>query len=139
MIAVTNARLRLIAAEHGFVTGMGREILITRDEKGQVQLAGLFLSEEHMSLVQAVEMATDLQDQLRKKGWVPYLSWAMPPIADTPGWREWLRQSRYTTDSWWRAGNHIAALTLFRIEKSAPGADGRYELRLQIAQAPSGH
>ncbi|MDU9389605.1 hypothetical protein [Pseudomonas sp. zfem002] len=139
MLASSNARLRLIDLRHGFVTQTGRDIVVFLNKKGRVQTAGLLLGEGPMSLDKAVETAAELQKQMRKRGWAPFLSWAKPPIADTPEWREYLHQSGYSTLSLWQAENsYLATFFLHRIKDSAPGTDGLYVLSLHLDPALKG-
>lgn len=140
LLANRNARLRLLDPRLGFVTPTGREIVLVNNEKGQVETVGLVLGEAPMSLDQAIETATQLQDQWRQDGWEPLLAWIAPPIADTPQWREAFERKGHTTMAFWRADErYTATLWLHRLKDSAPGIDGRYALALHIDPVKKGH
>jgi|GEM_PF-6205692 len=136
LLARTNASLRLLDPQYGFVTGPAWKVLVFLNEEGHVKTIGVFLAETSMSLDKAIATATALQEQMRKRGWVPFLPKAQPPISDTAQWREHLQQSDYSSLSLWQAGNNLTTFWLHRIEDSAPGLDGRYVLSLHIDPAP---
>lgn len=133
MLASSNARLHLLDPKFGFVTQIGRDITIYNNEKGQIETVGLLLGEDLMSFDQAVQTATELQGQMRKLGWTPFIPRIEQPIADTTKWREYLRQNDYSSLSLWIADrSYKATIFLHKTEDSAPGLAGRYVLGLHI-------
>ena len=83
----TDASLRFIDAQYGFITPLARFFAITFN-KGKVGSIRMSPQIEPLLLDDALKVVLDLQDQWRAGGWLPMRRISSPPFADTPEWRQ---------------------------------------------------
>ena len=128
----TDASLRFIDAQYGFVTPLARFFAITFN-KGKVGSIRMSPQIEPLLLDDALKVVLDLQDQWRAGGWLPMRRISSPPFADTPEWRTRLRDVNKGGVTYWQAGvkyQILLGLNLFD-DKRYPDQD-RYLITLDI-------
>lgn len=105
----TDARLRLVDSQYGFVTPKARFFAI---RFGNERVGGVRMSPqvEPLLLDDALKVYLDIQDQWRKGGWIPIRRISRPPIEDTPEWRARLRDSDKGGTTIWQAGDKYQAV-----------------------------
>lgn len=86
----SDARLRLIDPQYGFVTPLARFFTIgfKNERATNIRMSPQI---EPLLLDDALKVVLDLQDQWRKQGWFVIDPESDPALADTPQWRTQLR------------------------------------------------
>ncbi|MFL1528571.1 hypothetical protein [Pseudomonas sp. O230] len=133
-IPMTDARLRFVDPQFGFTTPAARFFTVNFDD---YVISGIRMSPqvEPLLIDDALNVVLDLQDQWREKGWVAKGLRNNPTIADTPEWREWLREGILAGRSYWLAGDkYQAMLILGRFEDYRNPAEERYLITLALAK-----
>jgi hypothetical protein len=75
----------------------------------------------------------DLQDQWRNAGWVPIRAEEFPSFADTPQWRDRLREVKNVEKAYWRAGDkYQLMLVVSRFRDNKRPTEERYLITLGI-------
>lgn len=129
----SDARLRFIDPQYGFVTPLARFFTITFNDE-RVTNIRISPQIEPLLLDDALEIVLDLQDQWRRKGWVVTNPRSDPPIANTPEWRARLRDVNKGGTTFWQAGNkHQAMLILHRFKDNKRPNEERYMITLALA------
>ena len=131
----SDARLRFMDPQYGFVTPMARFFTVGfgRDER----IDGVRMSPqiEPLLLDDTLKIVLDLQDQWRKAGWKPIRVKDDPPFADTPEWRAQLRGVKKGGTSYWQAGSkYQAMLVVGRFRDDKRPSEERYLITLAIAK-----
>ena len=129
----SDARLRFIDPQYGFVTPLARFFTISFDNE---RVASIRMSPqiEPLLLDDALIIVLDLQEQWRRGGWVPSNPRSNPPIADTPEWRARLRDVNKGGRTFWQAGDkHQAMLILHRFKDNKRPTEERYMITLALA------
>ncbi len=131
----SDARLRFIDSQYGFVTPLARFFTVGfgRDER----IDGVRMSPqiEPLLLDDTLKIVLDLQDQWRKAGWKPIRVKDDPPFADTPEWRAQLRGVKKSGTSYWQAGSkYQAMLVVGRFRDDKRPNEERYLITLAIAE-----
>ena len=95
-IPKSDARLRFIDPQYGFITLLARFFTISFDNE---RVANIRMSPqiEPLLLDDALKVVLDLQDQWRKQGWFVSDPESNPALADTPQWRAQLRDINTAT------------------------------------------
>ena len=95
-IPKSDARLRFIDPQYGFITLLARFFTISFDNE---RVANIRMSPqiEPLLLDDALKVVLDLQDQWRKQGWFVSDPESDPALADTPQWRAQLRDINTAT------------------------------------------
>jgi hypothetical protein len=125
----SDARLRFVDPQFGFVTPVARYFTITfEDERvGNVHLSPQI---EPLLLDDTLKVVLDLQEQWHQGGWIPI----RPPIADTPQWRARLRDKRKSGTTYWQAGNQYQVqLVVNRFRDKKRPTEERYLIKLGLA------
>jgi hypothetical protein len=132
-IPKTDARLRLVDAEYGFLTPLARFFTIGFDNEriGSIRMSPQI---EPLLLDDTLKVLLNLQDQWRKGGWFPIHIKDDPPFADTPQWRAQLRDEYRGGVSYWQAGKKYQVMLLVnRFEDYRNPNEERYLITLSLA------
>ena len=127
----SDARLRFIDPQYGFVTPLARFFTVGfgRDER----IDGVRISPqiEPLLLDDTLNLILDLQEQWRQNGWRAI----RPPIADTPCWRAQLQSERIGGTTYWQAGDQFQImLDVGRFDDPRRPNEERYLITLSIAE-----
>ncbi|WP_112193817.1 hypothetical protein [Pseudomonas sp. LG1E9] len=129
----SNARLRLVDAEYGFVTPLAR-FLTVGFGNGRVEGIRMSPQIEPLLLDDTLQVVLDLQEQWRKGGWIPIHVKDDPPFADTPQWRARLRNvNKGGTSIWQAADKYQVMLVVNRFKDVRNPTQERYLIKLQLA------
>lgn len=132
-IPKSDARLRFIDSQYGFVTSPARFFTVGY-VRGVVNGVRMSPQIEPLLLDDALKIVLDLQEQWRKGGWKPILVEDDPPFADTPQWRAQLRACK-SSATYWQADNKYQTLLIvacFQDDKH-PNEE-RYLITLALAK-----
>ncbi|VVO07610.1 hypothetical protein [Pseudomonas fluorescens] len=130
----SDARLRFIDPQYGFVTPLARFFTISFDDErvGNVRMSPQI---EPLLLDDTLKIVLDLQEQWRQGGWRPIRVKDDPPFADTPQWRARLRDVNKGGTSYWQAGNQYQAmLVVNRFRDDKRPTEERYLIKLALAR-----
>jgi len=133
-IPKSDARLRFIDPQYGFVTPLARFLTVMFDD-GQIHGVRMSPQIEPLLLDDTLKVVLDLQDQLRAAGWTPIRIEEDPPFADTPQWRAQLRDVNKGGTSYWHAGNQYQVmLVVGRFKDKKRPTEERYLITLALAK-----
>lgn len=128
----TDARLRLIDPQYGFVTPRARFFAISFDDE-KVSSVRMSPQVEPLLIDDALKVFLDIQDQWRKGGWIPIRRLSKPPLDDTPEWRARLRDQDQGGTTIWQAGDKYQALFFInRFHDDRHPDEERYLITLNI-------
>ncbi|VVP98547.1 hypothetical protein PS914_03830 [Pseudomonas fluorescens] len=130
----SDARLRFIDPQYGFVTPLARFFTITFDDEmvGNVRMSPQI---EPLLLDDTLKIVLDLQEQWHQAGWIPIRVNYDPPFADTPQWRARLRDVNKGGTSYWQAGNQYQVmLVVNRFRDDKRPTEERYLIKLSLAK-----
>ncbi|WP_460057070.1 hypothetical protein [Pseudomonas sp. S2_D06] len=133
-IPSTDARLRFIDPQYGFVTPLARFLSVSFDDErvGNVRMSPQI---EPLLLDDTLKVVLDLQDQLRAAGWTPIRIEEDPPFADTPEWRARLRDVNKGGTSYWHAQDkYQVMLVVHRFKDKKRPTQERYLITLALAR-----
>ncbi|MFJ7882975.1 hypothetical protein ACIQYF_05605 [Pseudomonas sp. NPDC096917] len=133
-IPKSDARLRFIDPEYGFVTPLARFFTISFDNE---RVASIHMSPqiEPLLLDDALKVVLDLQNQWREQGWFVINPESDPPLADTPQWRAQLRDINKGGRTFWQAGDkYYIMLDIGRFKDSRHPDEERYLITLEVAR-----
>ena len=133
-IPKSDARLRFVDPQYGFVTPPARFFAVMFDDE---LVDGVRMSPqiEPLLLDDTLKIVLDLQDQWRKAGWKPIRVKDDPPFADTPEWRAQLGGVKKGGTSYWQAGSkYQAMLVVGRFRDDKRPSEERYLITLAIAK-----
>lgn len=133
-IPETDARLRFIDPQYGFVTPLARFFTISFDNE---RVASIRMSPqiEPLLLDDALKVVLDLQDQWRKNGWVVTNPKSDPPFANTPEWRALLRNVNKGGTTYWQAGDRYQVLLdMGRFKDRKHPDEERYLINLTLGK-----
>jgi hypothetical protein len=131
-IPKSDARLRFIDPEYGFVTPLARffAIIYNKELINSVRMSPQI---EPLLLDDALKVVLDLQEQWRDAGWVPIRVKDFPSFADTPRWRAQLRDENKGGSAYWRAGDkYQLMLVVNRFTYDKRPTEERYLITLGI-------
>lgn len=129
----SDARLRLIDPQYGFVTPPARFFTVSFDNE-RVSNIRISPQVEPLLLDDTLKVVLDLQEQWRKGGWIPVDVNYWPPFADTPEWRAKLRNVNKGGKSYWQAGNKYKVMMVVgRFQDDRNPTEERYLITLQLA------
>lgn len=131
----SDARLRFIDSQYGFVTPLARYFTISFERDESVSNIRMSPQIEPFLLDDTLKVVLDLQDQWRGGGWLPILTQSDPPFADTSHSRSRLRTARNGSVTYWQAGDKYQAMLIVRrfVEDKRP-TDERYLITLALAK-----
>ena len=128
----TDARLRLIDPQHGFVTPKARFFTINfrYDHVGGIRMSPQV---EPLLLDDTVKVLMDLQDQWRAGDWHVVFR-DKPAFADTPEWRKALQEAPNGRTTFWQAGDkYQAVLAVARFADDRHPNQERYLISLDLS------
>ncbi|WP_426099710.1 hypothetical protein [Pseudomonas sp. PSPC3-3] len=129
----TDARLRFMDPQYGFVTPLARFFSISF---GEERVTGVRMSPqiEPLLLDDTLKVVLDLQEQWRKGGWIPIHEKSDPPFADTLQWRDQLRDVMGGGTSYWQvADQYQVMLVVNRFKDDRHPTEERYLIKLALA------
>jgi len=130
----TDARLRFIDKQYGFVTPPASFFTVGYS-KGVVDSVRMSPQIEPLLLDDTLKIVLNLQDQLRKGGWVSIGAKEDPPFADTPEWRAQLRNVDKGGTAYWQAGEkYQVMLDVGRFKDVRHPTEERYLISLDLAK-----
>ncbi len=130
----SDARLRFIDSQYGFITPTARFFMIRYDD---MRVADLSMSPqtEPLQLDDTIKVMLDLQEQWRKGGWVPIRVEYDPPFVDTPEWRARLRDVYQGATSYWQAGEKYQLMMVVnRFKDDRYPNEERYLIKLSLGK-----
>jgi hypothetical protein len=132
-IPKSDARLRFIDPQYGFVTSLARFFTISFDDElvSDVRMSPQI---EPLLLDDTLKIVLDLQEQWRQGGWIPIRVNDDPPFADTPQWRAQLRDVNKGGTTYWQAGDkYQTMLVVGRFRDDKRPTEERYLITLALA------
>ncbi|VVN70923.1 hypothetical protein PS723_00398 [Pseudomonas fluorescens] len=129
---MSDARLRFIDPQYGFVTPLARFFSISFDDElvSDVRMSPQI---EPLLLDDTLKVVLDLQEQWRIGGWTP-TRMDFPSFADTPQWRARLRDVNKGGKTYWQAGNQYQVmLVVNRFKDHKRPTEERYLITLALA------
>ena len=132
-IPKTDARLRFLDPEYGFVTPLASffTIIYNKEKIISVRMSPQI---EPLLLDDTLKVVLDLQDQLRNTGWTAIRLKDYPSFADTQQWRAQLRDVNKGGTSYWHAGNQYQVmLVVGRFKDKKRPTEERYLITLALA------
>jgi hypothetical protein len=134
-IPKSDARLRFIDPQYGFVTPLARFFTVSYTD-GSVRSIRMSPQIEPLLLDDTLKVVLDLQGQWREGGWVPIRIEDFPSFADTPQWRAQLRNVNKGGKVYWRAGDKYQVMLLVsRFKDVRHPTEERYLITLEVAKA----
>jgi hypothetical protein len=131
----SDARLRFIDPQYGFVTPLARFFTVSFNSDESISGVRMSPQIEPLLLDDTLKIVLDLQEQWRQAGWKPIRVKDDPPFADTPQWRARLRDVNKSGTSYWQAGNQYQAmLVVGRFEDDKHPEEERYLITLALAR-----
>lgn len=134
----SDARLRFIDPQYGFVTPLARFFTVSFDDEmvGNVRMSPQI---EPLLLDDTLKIVLDLQEQWRQGGWRPIRVKDFPSFADTPQWRARLRDVNKGGTAYWRADDkYQVMLVVNRFRDNKRPAEERYLITLQLGRSRGG-
>jgi hypothetical protein len=129
----TDARLKFIDEQYGFVTPVGDFFIITFDNE-KVDSAVIYPQTQPLLIDEAFEVVLGIQQQFEAGGWFPIYPKDNPPFADTPEWRIKVRDARNGQRTYWQAEEkYQVRLSLDRFKDIAHPDQERYQIILDVS------
>ena len=128
----SDARLRLVDPQYGFVTPIARSFTIGFDDEYNIENVRLSPQVEPLSLDETLKVVIELQNQWLSAGWEPYYPGEFPALADTPQWREHLEERRGVT--YWRGGSKYMVRLYISRFFSQKYDEQRYLVTMQLSR-----
>ena len=133
-IPETDARLRFVDPQYGFVTPPARFFTIGFDSE-YVRNVRMSPQIEPLLLDDTLKVIQDLQGQWRKGGWLPVRLDIAPAFEDTPQWRATLRNVSKGGVFYWEAGGQYKVmLVVTRFKDDRNPTEERYLITLELAK-----
>lgn len=130
----TDARLRLIDPQYGFITPLARFLTVGFDSE-YVRNVRMSPQIEPLLLDDTLRVVLDLQEQWRKGGWIPVRVNYAPPFEDTHQWRAQLRNVNKGGTSYWQAGNkYKVMMVVSRFKDDRNPTEERYLITLELTK-----
>jgi hypothetical protein len=130
----SDARLRFLDPQFGFVTPLARFFTVSFDRDGLVGSLRMSPQIEPLLLGDTLKVLLDLQEQWRQGGWTPIRLNDFPSFADTPQWRARLRDVNVGGTAYWRADDkYQVMLGVNRFRDDKRPTEERYLITLQLA------
>ncbi len=135
----SDARLRFIDPQYGFVTPLARFFTVSFNSDESVSNVRMSPQIEPLLLDDTLKIVLDLQEQWRQGGWTPIRVKDFPSFADTPQWRARLRDVNKGGTAYWRAGDkYQVMLVVNRFRDNKRPAEERYLITLQLGRSRGG-
>lgn len=133
-LPTSDARLRFIDPQYGFVTPPARFFTVMFDDErvGNIRMSPQV---EPLLLDETLNVVLNLQEQWRKAGWDPIRVESDPPFADTPEWHTRLRNVNQGGTSYWRADNKYQVMLIVgRFRDDRHQLEERYLMTRSLAE-----
>ncbi|WP_256672738.1 hypothetical protein [Pseudomonas sp. v388] len=128
----SNARLRFIDPQYGFITPVAKFFTIGFDDD-RTRNVRMSPQTEPLLLDDALKVLLDLQCQFVTKGWTNRFPEDYPLFADTPQWRERFRDQNKGGKTYWQAADRYrATLRMYRFKWSKRPEQERYLITLEL-------
>jgi hypothetical protein len=137
-IPKSDARLRFIDPQYGFVTPLARFFTVMFDDE---LIDGVRMSPqiEPLLLDDTLKVVLDLQEQWHQGGWTPIRVKDFPSFADTPQWRARLRDVNKGGTAYWRAGDkYQVMLVVNRFRDDKRPTEERYLITIGLGKSRGG-
>ncbi|MHC8316110.1 hypothetical protein [Pseudomonas sp. LB3P31] len=135
LVPKSDARLRFLHPQYGFVTPLARYFTVTFTNDGRVRSVRMSPQVEPLLLEDTLKVLLDLQDQWLQAGWIPIRVNYDPPFADTPQWRARLRDVNKGGTSYWQAGDRYQVMVVVnRFRDVKRPTEERYLIKLSLAK-----
>lgn len=129
----SDARLRFIDPQYGFITPLARYFTVTFNRDESINGVNMSPQIEPLLLDDTLRVVLDLQEQWRNAGWVPIRVKDFPSFADTPQWRAQLQGVKNVEKVYWRAGDkYQLMLVVGRFKDVKHPTEERYLITLGI-------
>lgn len=133
-IPKSDARLHFIDPQYGFVTPLARFFTVGYGRDALIDGVRMSPQIEPLLLDDTLKVVLDLQDQLRKGGWKPIRTQDSPSFADTPEWRNQLRNRTRAGIAYWQASDKYQVMLLVnRFKDRKRPTEERYLITLALA------
>ncbi|EPA99011.1 hypothetical protein D3C76_954630 [compost metagenome] len=130
----SDARLRFIDPQYGFITPLARYFTVTFNRDESINGVNMSPQIEPLLLDDTLKVVLDLQEQWRNAGWTPIRVKDFPSFADTPQWRAQLRDVNKGGKSYWHAGTQYQVmLVVNRFKDYRHPTEERYLIKLSLA------
>jgi len=130
----SDARLRFIDPQYGFITPLARYFTVTFNRDGSINGVNMSPRIEPLLLDETLKIVLDLQKQWRNAGWVPIRVEKDPPFADTLEWRSRLRDVNKGGTTYWHVGTQYQVmLVVNRFKDYRHPTEERYLIKLSLA------
>ncbi|MGV7240536.1 flagellar biosynthesis sigma factor [Caballeronia sp. M23-90] len=130
------AVLRFSDPQYGFVTPAAKFLSLYADKNGNVAQLTLSPQVETLPLDEAVSVAVNLQDQLRRAHWRSILTVDHPPIMNTPAMRAAIHSGANPQTFWLAGDRYQVSLDIRRFNSESWGNGERYLITLQLSGPP---
>ncbi|NBB35928.1 hypothetical protein Q1W70_19365 [Pseudomonas kielensis] len=135
-IPKSDARLRFIDPQYGFITPLARFFTINFNSDGLISGIRMSPQIEPLLLDDALNVVLDLQEQWRKGGWTPNRAGDFPSFADTPQWRAQLREVNKGGTAYWLAGDKYQVMLMVnRFRDYKRPTEERYLITLGLSKS----
>ena len=132
-IPKSDARLRFIDPQYGFVTPPARFFVIVYNKEIIISVR-MSPQIEPLLLDDTLKIVLELQEQWRNAGWTPIKVDYFPSFADTPQWRAQLRDVNKGGKTYWHAGNQYQVMLIVnRFRDQNRPTEERYLITLALA------
>ncbi|MNE36357.1 hypothetical protein D3C80_1301650 [compost metagenome] len=130
----SDARLRFIDPQYGFITPLARYFTVTFNRDESINGVNMSPQIEPLLLDDTLKVVLDLQEQWRNAGWTPIKVDYFPSFADTPEWRAQLRDVNKGGTSYWHASNRYQVMLIVnRFKDQKRPTEERYLITLSLA------
>ncbi|VVO36891.1 hypothetical protein [Pseudomonas fluorescens] len=135
----SDARLRFIDPQYGFVTPLARFFTISFKSDELINSVRMSPQIEPLLLDDTLKVVLDLQEQWRQGGWTPIRVKDFPSFADTPQWRARLRDVNKGGTAYWRAGDQYQVmLVVNRFKDHKRPTEERYLITIGLGKSRGG-
>ena len=129
----TDARLKFVDEQYGFVTPVGDFFIVTFEHE-KVVSAVIYPQTQPLLIDDAFEVVLGIQQQFKFGGWFPIYPTDNPPFADTPEWRIKVRDAKNGQRTYWQAGEkYQVKLSFNRFKDNAHPDQERYKIILDVS------
>ena len=134
-IPKSDARLRFIDPQYGFITPLARFFTINFNSDGLISGIRMSPQIEPLLLDDALNVVLDLQEQWRRQGWFVSDPESDPAIADTPEGRARVRGILGGRTFWQAGDKYQIMLNVNRFKDYRHPDEERYLISLELARA----
>jgi len=125
------ATFRFSDPQYGFATPAGNYLSIYAPD-GRVSSLKLLPHLKALPLDETIALVLDLQNQLRRKGWVQMQTTGNPPVVDTPAVRDRIRRNQFSPTFWMAGDRYEVWIHVVRYLNGRRPADNHYMVMLDL-------